>query len=46
MSSPSYQVTDPSTGEVLESFDTATDAEIESALASATTAYSAWKDVP
>ena len=46
MTSPAYQVTDPSTGEVLESFNHATDAEIESALASAHAAYSSWKDVP
>jgi succinate-semialdehyde dehydrogenase/glutarate-semialdehyde dehydrogenase len=46
MTSPAYQVTDPSTGEVLESFDAATDAEVESALASAHQAYDSWKDVP
>jgi succinate-semialdehyde dehydrogenase/glutarate-semialdehyde dehydrogenase len=46
MTSPTYQVTDPSTGEVVESFDHATDAEIESALTSAHSAYTAWKDVP
>ncbi|NRQ49175.1 NAD-dependent succinate-semialdehyde dehydrogenase [Aeromicrobium stalagmiti] len=46
MTSPTYQVTDPSTGEVVESFEHATDAEIESALAASAGAYSAWKDVP
>jgi len=46
MTSPAYQVTDPSTGEVVESFDHATDAEIETALTASHTAYSAWKDVP
>jgi succinate-semialdehyde dehydrogenase/glutarate-semialdehyde dehydrogenase len=43
---PQYRVTDPSTGEVLESFDHATDAEIENALASATSAHRTWRDVP
>ncbi|MCW2840625.1 MAG: succinate-semialdehyde dehydrogenase [Aeromicrobium sp.] len=46
MTSPTYQVTDPSTGEVVESFEHATDAEIETALAASAAAYSAWKDVP
>lgn len=46
MSSPAYQVTDPSTGEVVESFDHATDADIEAALAASAAAYSSWKDVP
>ncbi|MET0821522.1 MAG: NAD-dependent succinate-semialdehyde dehydrogenase [Aeromicrobium sp.] len=46
MTSPTYQVTDPSTGEVVETFDHATDAEIESALSSAHAAYRTWKDVP
>ena len=46
MASPAYQVTDPSTGEVVESFDHATDAEIEAALTATHRAYSAWKDVP
>jgi succinate-semialdehyde dehydrogenase/glutarate-semialdehyde dehydrogenase len=46
MTSPTYQVTDPATGEVVESFDHATDAEIEAALAASAAAYSSWKDVP
>ncbi|MCL3817276.1 NAD-dependent succinate-semialdehyde dehydrogenase [Aeromicrobium wangtongii] len=46
MSSPTYQVTDPSTGEVVETFDHATDAEIEGALAASASAYASWKDVP
>jgi succinate-semialdehyde dehydrogenase/glutarate-semialdehyde dehydrogenase len=41
-----YQVTDPSTGEVVETFDLASDADIESAIGAATTAYSSWRDVP
>jgi succinate-semialdehyde dehydrogenase/glutarate-semialdehyde dehydrogenase len=44
--SPTYQVTDPSTGEVVESFDHATDDEIEAALAASAAAYASWKDVP
>ncbi|AXT86327.1 succinate-semialdehyde dehydrogenase [Aeromicrobium sp. A1-2] len=46
MTSPTYQVTDPSTGEVLESFEHATDADVEATLASSSAAYAAWKDVP
>ncbi|MEP7088534.1 MAG: NAD-dependent succinate-semialdehyde dehydrogenase [Nocardioidaceae bacterium] len=46
MSSPTYQVTDPSTGEVVETFDAATDAEVEAALDASDGAYAAWKDVP
>ncbi len=43
---PMYRVTDPSTGEVLESFDHSTDAEIETAIAATANAYREWKDVP
>jgi succinate-semialdehyde dehydrogenase/glutarate-semialdehyde dehydrogenase len=43
--SPAYQILNPATGEVEQSFDTASDAEIEAALASAHAAYDAWKDV-
>ena len=46
MTSPTYQVTDPSTGEVLETFDHATDADVEAALTASHAAYSTWKDVP
>jgi succinate-semialdehyde dehydrogenase/glutarate-semialdehyde dehydrogenase len=46
MTSPTYQVTDPSTGDVLETFDHATDADIEAALTASHAAYSTWKDVP
>jgi succinate-semialdehyde dehydrogenase/glutarate-semialdehyde dehydrogenase len=45
-SSPTYQVVNPATGQVVETFDHATDAEIEAALAASHTAYAAWKDVP
>lgn len=44
--SPAYQVTDPATGEVVETFETATDADVEAALTAAATAYPIWKDVP
>ena len=44
--SPVYQILNPATGEVEQTFDTATDAEVEAALASAHAAYDAWKDVP
>lgn len=46
MTGSNYQVTDPSTGEVLETFDTATDAQVEAALSSSAEAYASWKDVP
>jgi succinate-semialdehyde dehydrogenase/glutarate-semialdehyde dehydrogenase len=40
-----YRVQNPATGEVLETFETATDEQIQSAIASAHTAYEQWKDV-
>src|SRR6202167_5483293 len=40
---PPYQVTDPATGEVAETFSFATDAEVEQALAAATEAFAAWR---
>ncbi|KAA1395847.1 NAD-dependent succinate-semialdehyde dehydrogenase [Aeromicrobium ginsengisoli] len=45
-SGPAYQVVNPATGDVVETFDTATDADIEAAIAGATQAYASWKDVP
>lgn len=38
-----YRVQNPATGEVLESFDSATDAEIDAALASADAVYREWR---
>src|SRR5215470_16033701 len=38
-----YQVTDPATGEVTETFPFATDAEVAQALAAATEAFAAWR---
>ena len=37
-----YAVTDPTTGEVVQEYPTATDAEVEAALTSATTASKGW----
>lgn len=39
-----YRVQNPATGEILETFETATDAEIEQKLASADAAYRAWRE--
>jgi succinate-semialdehyde dehydrogenase / glutarate-semialdehyde dehydrogenase len=44
--SPTYQVVNPATGEVEQTFDFATDSEIEAALAAAHAAYAVWRDVP
>jgi succinate-semialdehyde dehydrogenase / glutarate-semialdehyde dehydrogenase len=43
---PPYQVTDPATGEVTEKFPFATDAEVEQALAAATSAFDEWRKRP
>src|SRR5690348_6513415 len=40
---PPYQVTDPATGEVTETFPFATDAEVAEALAAAAGAFAAWR---
>src|SRR6478752_3502243 len=40
---PLYQVTDPATGEVTETFPFATDAEVAEALAAAAEAFAAWR---
>jgi succinate-semialdehyde dehydrogenase/glutarate-semialdehyde dehydrogenase len=45
-SGPAYQVINPATGEVGQTFDTASDADIESAISGATQAYASWKNVP
>jgi len=45
-STPPYQVTDPATGEVIEKFPFATDAEVEQALASAASAFGEWRVRP
>jgi succinate-semialdehyde dehydrogenase/glutarate-semialdehyde dehydrogenase len=43
---PTYQVTDPTTGEVGETFPFATDEEVEQAVAAAATAYREWRERP
>jgi succinate-semialdehyde dehydrogenase / glutarate-semialdehyde dehydrogenase len=43
---PPYQVTDPATGEVTETFPFATDAEVEQALAAATASFAEWRKRP
>jgi succinate-semialdehyde dehydrogenase/glutarate-semialdehyde dehydrogenase len=43
---PPYQVTDPATGEVTETFPFATDVEVVQALAAATGAFTAWRKRP
>ncbi|CCH79019.1 putative Succinate-semialdehyde dehydrogenase (NADP+) or aldehyde dehydrogenase (1.2.1.3) [Nostocoides japonicum T1-X7] len=43
---PPYQSLDPATGEVQETFETATDEQVAAALAAADTAYRAWSDRP
>ncbi|MGD9960113.1 NAD-dependent succinate-semialdehyde dehydrogenase [Nocardioides sp.] len=43
---PDYQVVNPATGEVVETFEKATDAEVEAALAATHAAYDIWRDVP
>ncbi|KRC65501.1 succinate-semialdehyde dehydrogenase [Aeromicrobium sp. Root236] len=45
-SGPAYQVVNPATGDVVETFETASDADIEQAISAATRAYASWKDVP
>jgi succinate-semialdehyde dehydrogenase / glutarate-semialdehyde dehydrogenase len=43
---PAYQVTDPATGEVTETFPFATEAEAEQALAATTAAFGQWRKRP
>ncbi|WP_369046305.1 NAD-dependent succinate-semialdehyde dehydrogenase [Sinomonas sp. P10A9] len=43
---PGYRVLNPATGEVVETFPTATDAEVEAALAAAESAYQSWRETP
>jgi succinate-semialdehyde dehydrogenase/glutarate-semialdehyde dehydrogenase len=40
-----YRVLNPATGAVLEEFATATDAEVQEAIAAAEAGYQVWKDV-
>ncbi|MCG2623074.1 NAD-dependent succinate-semialdehyde dehydrogenase [Arthrobacter sp. I2-34] len=41
-----YRVVNPATGQVVEEFPTATDEQIQEALAAAEQAYRSWQDVP
>ena len=43
---PPYQVTNPATGDIVETFPFATDAEVEAALAGSQAAYESWRAVP
>jgi succinate-semialdehyde dehydrogenase/glutarate-semialdehyde dehydrogenase len=43
---PPYQVSDPATGEVKETFGFATDAEVGEALAASAAAYATWRATP
>ncbi|MCW2729938.1 MAG: Succinate-semialdehyde dehydrogenase [Mycobacterium sp.] len=43
---PGYQVVNPATGDAGQSFDFATDAEVEAALAASDKAYRSWRDLP
>ncbi|KHL03543.1 NAD-dependent succinate-semialdehyde dehydrogenase [Sinomonas humi] len=43
---PGYRVLNPATGELVETFPSASDDDVESALTAATAAYQSWKDVP
>lgn len=43
---PGYRVLNPATGEVVETFDTATDAQVGEALAAAQSAYESWSALP
>ena len=44
--SPRYRVVNPATGEEVETFDHATDDEIEAAITAVHSAYDVWRDVP
>ncbi|MDX6231431.1 MAG: succinate-semialdehyde dehydrogenase / glutarate-semialdehyde dehydrogenase [Nocardioidaceae bacterium] len=46
MSGSAYQSVNPTTGEIVRTFDTATDDEVEDTVASAHRAYLAWREVP
>ncbi len=43
---PAYQSMNPATGEVVETFDTASDDEIAEAISSAHAAFATWRSVP
>jgi succinate-semialdehyde dehydrogenase/glutarate-semialdehyde dehydrogenase len=43
---PTYRVVNPATGDVGQTFDFASDADVESALAASAAAYSKWRETP
>ncbi|MGO3255780.1 MAG: aldehyde dehydrogenase family protein, partial [Glutamicibacter ardleyensis] len=45
MSAPTYKVLNPATGKIVEEFPTATDEQVEQALASAQSGYESWQNV-
>ena len=46
MSSAGYRVQNPATGEIVETFDTASQADVDTALDRAHTAYQSWREMP
>jgi succinate-semialdehyde dehydrogenase/glutarate-semialdehyde dehydrogenase len=46
MTQPTYQVTDPATGEIVESFPFAADDEVEQGLTDAANAFAKWRERP
>ncbi|GAA3691435.1 NAD-dependent succinate-semialdehyde dehydrogenase [Arthrobacter ginkgonis] len=46
MTTPQYRVVNPATGQTVEEFASATDAEVGQALEAADAAYKAWREVP
>jgi len=44
-SGPTYQVVNPATGDVVEAFETASDVDIDAAIAASQEAYTSWNDV-
>jgi succinate-semialdehyde dehydrogenase / glutarate-semialdehyde dehydrogenase len=44
--SPGYRVVNPATGVVVEEFPTATEAQVEQAIAAADAAFQSWREVP
>jgi succinate-semialdehyde dehydrogenase/glutarate-semialdehyde dehydrogenase len=43
---PGYRVLNPATGEVVETFPTATDEQVQQALAAAQSAFESWRETP
>lgn len=45
MSSAGYRVQNPATGEIVETYDTASQADVDAALDRAHTAYQSWREM-